>query len=160
MPTPTSFLIFSLDDRRYALTLDAVVRVVRLVDINQLPRAPDIVLGVIDVVGAILPVINVRRRLGLPERAPRLNDVLIIARAGDRDVALLVDAAHGVAAPAEQDVTAARAVFPGLQEIEGVIRTGADLALIEDLGRFLTPAEATGFEAALNAARSAPVEAA
>jgi purine-binding chemotaxis protein CheW len=154
----TPLLIFSLDDRRYALALDAVRRVVHAVDVTRLPQAPCIVMGVIDVAGVIVPVINMRRRLGLPERAPGLGDMLIIAQAGARSVALFVDSVHEVTSPVECDVTEAADVFPGLKGIVGVLRAGGDLALIEDLDAFLSPHEAAELDAALSAAHRASTE--
>jgi len=71
-------IIFSLDEPRYALPLSLVERVVRIVEITPLPKAPDIVMGVINMHGQILPVINVRRRFNLPEREIRLEDQLIM----------------------------------------------------------------------------------
>ena len=43
-------VLFTLDDQRYALHLSAVERVVRAVEITLLPKAPEIVLGVISVI--------------------------------------------------------------------------------------------------------------
>ena len=61
-------VVFALDEQRYALHLLAVERVVRAVEVTALPEAPEIVLGVVNVKGRIVPVINVRRRFRLPER--------------------------------------------------------------------------------------------
>ena len=73
-------VVFTLDDQRYGLPLSAVERVVPMVDITPLPKAPDIVLGVVDVQGRVIPVVNLRRRLRLPERDIALTDQLVIAR--------------------------------------------------------------------------------
>jgi purine-binding chemotaxis protein CheW len=48
---------FNLDDQRYALFLSAVIRIIRVVEITDLPKAPEIVLGVINVNGLIIPCI-------------------------------------------------------------------------------------------------------
>ncbi len=47
---------FFLDDRRFAVPLSTVMRVERIVAITPLPKAPDIVLGVINMHGQIIPV--------------------------------------------------------------------------------------------------------
>jgi purine-binding chemotaxis protein CheW len=47
---------FNLDDQKYAMFLSAVIRIIRLVEIIGLPKAPEIVLGVINMHGLIIPV--------------------------------------------------------------------------------------------------------
>jgi len=56
METPDKLVVFNLDDRRFAMPLSAVVRVERIVAITPLPRAPEIVLGVVNMHGQIIPV--------------------------------------------------------------------------------------------------------
>lgn len=85
-------IIFTLDDQRYALPLPAVDRVVRMVAIIPLPNAPDIVLGVVNFQGRVIPVIDVRRRFRLPEREIALTDQLLVAHTARRPVALVADA--------------------------------------------------------------------
>ena len=63
-----SLVIFFLDDRRYGLRLDAVERVLPALDVTPLPKAPEIVLGLINLKGKIIPVLDVRRRFRLQER--------------------------------------------------------------------------------------------
>ena len=142
-------LVFTLDDRRYGLSLPSVERVARIVDITPLPQAPDIVLGVINVHGRIVPVVNVRRRFGLPERAIALTDQLIVAHTVLRPVALLVDVVTGVIDHTEQQVVAAREVLAGIDYIEGVVKLDDGLILIHDLERFLSLDEETVLDSAM-----------
>ncbi|MBF8302857.1 MAG: cheW40H-4 [Candidatus Dadabacteria bacterium] len=55
-------VVLTLDEQRYALHLSAVERIVRVVEVTPLPKAPEIVLGVVNVQGQIIPVINIRKR--------------------------------------------------------------------------------------------------
>ena len=89
-------VVFTLDGQRYALHLENVTRIVRAVEITPLPKAPDIVSGVVNMQGQVIPVINVRRRFCLPQREVQLEDHIIIAATSKRPVALVVDAAEGV----------------------------------------------------------------
>ena len=79
---------FLLDDHRYALHLGVVERVIPAVEITPLPKAPEIVLGLINIRGKIIPTLNIRRRLQLPERETELTDHFIIANTPKRTVAL------------------------------------------------------------------------
>jgi purine-binding chemotaxis protein CheW len=100
--------MFTLDEPRYALYLSAVERVVRAVEITLLPKAPDIVLGVINWQGKIIPVIDVRKRFRLPEREMDPDDRFIIARAAQRQVALAADSVVGIRELTDQEMVSAK----------------------------------------------------
>ncbi len=57
-------------------------RIIPVVEIIPLPNALDLVLGIINVGGQIIPVIDTRKRFRLPERELNLSDVLITADCG------------------------------------------------------------------------------
>jgi purine-binding chemotaxis protein CheW len=140
---------FALDGQRFAVSLSAVECVVRAVEITPLPKAPAIVLGVIDFHGQVLPVFNLRRRFRLPEREIDLNDHIIIARTSHRTVALVVDAVHGVTECAEDEIVTADAIVPGLEYVAGVVKRPDGMIFIHDLEEFLSFAEAQQLEGAL-----------
>ena len=73
-----------------------VQRVVQAVEIQPLPDVPDTVAGLINVQGSIVPVLNTRKRLGLPERSLALTDLFIIALADKREIALIADSVPGI----------------------------------------------------------------
>jgi purine-binding chemotaxis protein CheW len=135
------WVVFTLDDRRYALPLAATLRIVRAVEITPLPAAPANVLGALNVAGEVLPVFNTRRRFGLPERALEPADHLLIARTDDRTVVLTIDAAVGVIDHPDAAMVDAERITPDLAHIRGVLPLDDGLVLIHDLGQFLSPAE-------------------
>lgn len=144
-PASGWYVLFTLAARRFALPLEVVERSVRIVDITPLPNTlPGIVLGVIDVAGRVIPVINVRKRFGIPERGIAASDLLLIARASAqwsaRTLALWVDAVDGVVQGAAHDIAA---VAPGHETecVSGILRLPDGLVLIHDLGRFLSLTE-------------------
>jgi purine-binding chemotaxis protein CheW len=142
-------MVFSLDGQRYALALAAVEKVVRAVEVTRLPKAPDIVLGIVNVQGRVIPVINVRRRFRLPEREMALTDQIVIARTARRPVALVVDAVAGVLEYPEQEAVEARDILPDVEYVEGVVKLEDGLILIHDLDRFLSLEEEASLDQAL-----------
>lgn len=154
MAASTRLVRFSLDQQRYALYLSAVERVVPAAEVTPLPKAPEIVLGVLNAGGRIIPVVNIRRRFRLPEREIDLRDQLIIAHSGKRPVALVVDSVTGIAEVADEQVTAADRILPGLEQVEGVARLEDGLMLIHDLGKFLSLDEEQELGAALKTLES------
>jgi purine-binding chemotaxis protein CheW len=134
-------LVFTLDRQRYALRLDRVQRVVRAAAVTPLPKAPEIVLGVLDLQGQVVPVINLRRRFALPERELRSDDQLVVARAGALTVALAVDGTESVLEEGELELTPPEEIVAGTSFLEGVASTAEGLLLIHDLEALLFPAE-------------------
>jgi len=140
-PTTPHLLIFTLDRQRFALRLDTVQRVVRAAAITPLPEAPAIVLGILDLQGQVIPVINMRKRFRLPERGVSCDDQFVVARSGTRTLALLVDSAESVMEQGDLAVLAPDDILTGMAFLEGVTQTDQGLLLIHDLETLLFAAE-------------------
>lgn len=154
-PFMEDLLVIHLDELRIALTLSSVERAIRAVYPTPLPEAPDIILGVVNVQGRIIPLVNLRRRFHLPEREIALTDRMVIAHAARRPVALVVDAVSGVLEYPAQDIVAAQAVLPGIGYVEGIAKLRDGLILIHNLGTFLSLEEAASLDRAMSTARGA-----
>ncbi|HJV67366.1 MAG TPA: chemotaxis protein CheW [Geomonas sp.] len=140
-PIRAYLLVFTLDRQRYALRLDRVQRVVRAAAVTPLPKAPEVVLGILDLGGQVVPVINLRRRFRLPERELRSDDQFVVAKAGALTVALAVDAAGEVLEEGELELVPPESVVAGTAFLEGVAATREGLLLIHDLESLLFPSE-------------------
>lgn len=143
------YAVLGLDEQRIALPLASVERVVRAAYLTPLPQAPDIVLGVTNVQGRVIPAINLRRRFGLPERGITLGDRMVIAHTGKRPVALLADAVLGIFAYPPPAIAEAESILPGLEYIDGVVKREDGLILVHNLGRLLSLEESTSLDRAL-----------
>ena len=148
-PASAMIVVFALGDQRCGLPLSVVERVVRVAGFTPLPEAPEIVLGVVNVQGRVTPVIDVRRRFRLPERAIALTDQMVIAHTTRRLVALLVDAVTDVLEYSEQQAVAAEDVLPDLQYLEGLVKLDDGVILIHNLDRFLSLDEETALDRAM-----------
>jgi len=133
MNNASHYLVFSLDDQRYALPLSAVERVVRVVELVPMPKAPTAILGVVNIQGRIIPVISVRRQFGLTEREPDLTDQLIITSVENRATALLVDAVLGVVESSSDRVVPSSVVSPELNEVNGLMNLDGRTVMIQNL---------------------------
>lgn len=142
-------LVFTLDDRQCALDIAVVERVYRAVAVTALPAAPEIVLGIVDIRGSILPVLDIRQRFRLPPKTLTPDDRLIVAYAGHRRVALVADSLRGVVTYDGAQIVAADAIASGLEHLDGVVKTGQGLLLVHDLNRFLSLDEETLLDQAL-----------
>lgn len=142
-------VVFTLDEQRYGLRLSAVERIVRAVEVTPLPKAPDIVLGVVNAQGRVIPVMNIRKRFQLPQREIDPSDRLILAQTLRRPVALVADAVSSVIERPEQEMIAAEQILPRIDFVEGVVKLEDGLILIHDLDKFLSLEEERALDDAM-----------
>jgi len=126
-----------LDGHRYALRLQDVERVVRMVEITALPEAPSAVLGLINVQGRVLSVIDLRGCFNLPPREVDPEDVLVIVHTAAGEVALAADGVEGVSEWPEQATVFKEEILPAPQHLEGVVKLPNGLVLICDLDQII-----------------------
>jgi len=135
------YVAFFLGEQQYALPLTTVERVVRMVEVTPLPKAPEVVLGVIAFQGNIIPVMSMRKRFGLPEPGTSLTDQLIVANTATRSVALVVNSVTGVLERTTEEVTQAEKIVPGAQHVEGITKLEGGILFIHNLEHFLSGKE-------------------
>ena len=126
-------VVFSIEGQRYALPLHAVERVLPMVAVSPLPQAPAVALGVINVHGRVVPVLDLRRRFGLPPRDHGLTTHLLVARTAPRTMALPVDEVLEVQDVAPSAVTAPDVILPGIGHVAGVVALPDGVLFIHDL---------------------------
>ncbi len=146
--------VFKLDELLIGLSVTAIVRVVSAVEITPLPGAPSSVLGVIDVGGNIIPVVDLRHRLVLPSRPLELSDCFIIARTRQRSLVIVADSVQGVGAYSDTQITDPGTLTPGVQHIVGIARDDGGIVFIHDLELFLSVHEGVVLDQALTAHQS------
>jgi purine-binding chemotaxis protein CheW len=85
-------IIVEISGQRFAIDIMSVREIRGWCASTRLPQAPAHVLGMINLRGSVLPVVDFSSRLGLGESEPNTASVVIVAEVGDRLVGLMVDA--------------------------------------------------------------------
>ena len=140
---------FHLGDVRYALDVRWVRRALRTVAVSPLPAAPSIVTGVINVTGRILPVVDLRARLGLPSREPALEDRLLWVESDGRELLLPVDQVDTVQRFSHDTIVKATDIPDASPLLQGIVRLPDGLMFIQDLTRLLDLPEREALDHAL-----------
>jgi purine-binding chemotaxis protein CheW len=148
-------LVVEVSGQRYALRLEEVREVVSAVAITPLAGLLPLFEGVFDLRGSLVPVVELRTRLGLGSKPIAVTDQFIVAEAGERTIALRVDAVDWLREIDPDSIASARELAPDAAFIFGVARLPDGLVVIHDLERFLSPAEADELELALSRAGAA-----
>lgn len=134
-------VLFNLDDLKYAFQLSAVERVVSSVEITPLPKAPDIVLGIVNYQGLIIPVIDIRKRFRLPTKELSLEAQFVIAKTSKRLIVIVVDSVSGVYELGKSQIIDSAEAFPYTVYLSGISKIDSNIVLITDLEKFLTNEE-------------------
>ncbi len=82
---------FLIDDHRFAFPLASVGKVIRAVAIRKVPETSELIDGVFDFHGTIIPLVNLRKRFGMAERSLAVNDRIIIVNTPQGQLAVSVD---------------------------------------------------------------------
>lgn len=89
--TLKNHVFFNLAKERYAIGIDKIQEILKPKDITEIPRTPNYLCGIVNLRGRIVPVVDLRLRLGMPNIDIKKSSRIIIVRHGDEPIGLLVD---------------------------------------------------------------------
>lgn len=121
-----------------------------MVEITPLPKAPDIVLGIINIQGLIVPVVNIRKRLHLPDKESGLTDSIVIINTGVRKLGIVVDIVKDVIELDESKIVSPADIIQGVEHVEGVLKLEDGMVLIHDINKFLSIEEEYAIDKVIN----------
>jgi len=134
---------FRLMDESYGINVMKVQEVLRVSEIAPVPGAPSFVLGIINLRGNVVTVIDTRSRFGLPPHEVDNASRIIIIESEKQVVGILVDSVAEVVELRETEIDAAPNV--GSEEssryIQGVVTQENRLLILVDLNKLLTDQE-------------------
>ena len=132
-----SLFVFRLDDHLYALPLTAVERVTRAAAVTPVAHSASILQGVINIQGDLLPVINTRRMLSLPEKELDIDDVFILIRNNQQRLVMIADAVHQVISTEASRIVPADNILSHNSPWQGLLVLDDGMVLIQDLAACL-----------------------
>ncbi len=135
------FVVFWLQEGIYGLPLENVSEVVRMVAITKVPKAPAWLPGVINVRGRVVPVVDLRARLGMRVLAPVLNTPIIVVQVKERRVGLIVDRTDEVITLVPDAITPPDELTKKARPVKSISRQDDRLILILDLPRLTAGTE-------------------
>jgi purine-binding chemotaxis protein CheW len=91
MAQTQQFCTFYLDKLMFGVELEKVQEVIRYLEITEIPLAPRVVSGLMNLRGQIVTGLDLRRRLDLPDRPEETHPMNVVIRSADGAVSLLVD---------------------------------------------------------------------
>jgi chemotaxis signal transduction protein len=130
-------VVFDLGSQSYGIPLDQVNEIQQIVAFADVPADGFGVVGMIDLRGEVVPAVDVRRLVGMDERAYTLETPMIIAHSGGHVVALIVDRVEDVLELPEGCLQSASPMHALSSKMIGVARLERGLVYLLDVDRLL-----------------------
>jgi purine-binding chemotaxis protein CheW len=145
-PEQRNLVTFRLNQQPYALPVEPIVYIIPMVTITPVPKINDLVEGVINVRGETVPVVNMRRHLGLPQTALQLHTPIVLVHVGEHTFGLIVDEVLNVLnLPPDRFVRPADVLPPELHDapiLHGLAHVPEGMILMLDPDHLFTPDQA------------------
>ncbi len=137
------WVTFSLAEETYGIDVMRVQEVLPMSEIAPVPGAPPYVLGIINLRGNVVTVIDTRMRFGLESRETDSASRIVVIETDAQVTGILVDSVTEVVSVQADEIDAAPNV--GNEEasryIHGVVSRGEDLLILVDVNKLLTTEE-------------------
>ncbi len=138
------WVTFKLDDEIYGINVMQVQEVLRLPEIAPVPGAPSYVMGIINLRGNVVTVIDTRNRFSLPQKEPDDSTRIIITEVDEQVIGMLVDAVAEVVNLRSSEIE----TTPNLGEenesskyIQGVHSRNEEILILIDVDKMLSESE-------------------
>ncbi|MCX9437120.1 chemotaxis protein CheW [Vibrio cholerae] len=137
------WVTFQLEEETYGINVMQVREVLRYTEIAPVPGAPDYVLGIINLRGNVVTVIDTRSRFGLMQGEITDNTRIIVIESERQVIGILVDSVAEVVylRSSEIDSTPSVGTDESSKFIQGVSNRDGKLLILMDLNKFLTDEE-------------------
>ena len=148
-------VVFVLADEFYALDIAMVKEIIAWEPVTRVPRAEGFVEGLINLRGNVIPVVDLRKRFGLPQAEVGRETRGVVVEIGNLVVGLVVDGVTEVLrVPHTQVETSAMVSGVETDFVRGVAKTEKGLILLLDADRMLTESEQGALEAGAATAKA------
>jgi purine-binding chemotaxis protein CheW len=133
-------VVFDLGEEHFGVDIGAVESIIKLQQITKMPHAPAFVEGVTNLRGAVLPVIDLRKRFGLPINEATKDNRIIVINISGVEVGMIVDAVSEVLTVMSEDVEPPSPIVTTLDSsfIKGIAKLANRLVIMVDLGKVLS----------------------
>jgi len=132
---PIEFLCFRVSDEIYGINIMEIKEIIKPREVTEVPRAPLFVSGILSLRGIIIPIIDMRVRLGLTREGATGKERIVVIRNSDSFSGLLVDEVIQVVQVQLDSVEAAPTVLDGIDRefVSGLGRSDGRLIILLNL---------------------------
>lgn len=142
------FLTFSLGEEVFGVEIKFVTEIIGLQPITPIPETPDYILGIVNLRGKIIPVMDMRLKFGLEQISYDDRTCIIVIETDDITIGLIVDNVAEVLMIDDENIVPPPDIRTGLQNryISGIGKAGNEVKLLLSCEKLFFEEEAVIFE--------------
>lgn len=142
------FLTFVLGNEAYGIGIEFVTEIIGILPITEIPELPNYIMGIINLRGQIIPVMDVRLRFKKPFRQYNERTCIIVIDILDNSVGLIVDSVAEVLNISDEDIVLPPTSNTGFSNkyIKGIGKVGNEVKLLLECERLLSKDELENLE--------------
>ena len=148
--TALHFLAFRIGDRKLAFPLEKVERVIRMAALVPVPEAPEWISGLLNLHGKVMPVISLRKRLGLSRKGANPDHRILVMQTQNRKLGVIAETVEEVVAVSEDHLAKPEGTLKESQLLNAVIRKNDEVYLVLEADQLDTGALIEFDEAEVN----------
>lgn len=138
------YLTFALGQEEYGVEILKIQEIKGFSAVTPLPNAPAYMKGVLNLRGTIVPIIDLRKKFGMPEEAYTTFTVIVVVQVQGKTLGFIVDAVSDVLTVGADAIQPTPDLHGQLDTslLTGLAQTGEKLVILLDIDKVLTAAEA------------------
>lgn len=148
------YLTFSLAGEEYGIEILKVHEIIGMMPVTRVPRTPQIIRGVINLRGKVIPIVDLRRKFELSEAADGGETCIIVVQVHNIQTGLVVDSVSEVIDIPADDVEDAPAFGDDVstEYLLGLAKSNGRVKMLLDIERVLESGDVKGMQAAVETA--------
>ncbi|MCE1254274.1 MAG: chemotaxis protein CheW [Anaerolineae bacterium] len=142
-------VVFELGDENFGVDISAVESIIKMQELTKVPHAPGFVEGVTNLRGIVLPVIDLRKRFGMPKDEGTKDTRIVVTNVDNVKVGMIVDSVSEVLTIPENVVEATPPMISSIDTafITGIAKLDNRLIILLDLSKVLSSKEQNSLQA-------------
>ncbi len=136
-------IAFRIGDQEFCVNIMSVREIRGWTPATPMPHAPSYVIGIINLRGAVLPIVDLSARLGMREAEPTARHVIIVAQVKSRTVGLLVEAVSDILTITDENIQPVPEVSSDLEKqyARGILAIDTRMICMIELGALFPESE-------------------
>ena len=137
-------ITFILGEEKYGLDILTVRELISYPEgLTQIPGMPDFIVGMFNLRGLVIPVMDLRKKFGMASEELHEYSVIIIVQVEEKNIGLIVDSVADVIFVKEEDIqeTSEMAVHVDTKFIKGVAKTKDEMVILMDIDHLLSKSQ-------------------
>jgi len=139
MDNALKLLVFILDEHYYGIPLPSIIKILPSVEITPIPLSSDYILGVVNVHGDVIPALNIRKLLGLNQKAVSLFDYFVITEIYSKKIIFIVDSVQTITEYFTKELTSVDKFFSiKMDHVEGILKKNENLIFLLNIEKIIS----------------------